>query len=437
MTLDTRTPEEREAARLAKNKQIAESRKATATKRLSQRPRVLELKIVENKLTPTQAESLRLAFLEAKWLRNAALADGWKDYDTKLTTVQVKTPKGTETRQLENLGSQVRQAVVAQIGQDIANLAKAKAAGMAVGKLKFAREVRSLDLKQAGSTYRFGTKSGRRVKVQGIKGWLPVSGTTQLEDKDLANAKLVKRADGYYLLVTAYEAKTEEAKRGRPTASLGLDFGVATHVTLSDGREYNFTVQESERLKRYQRKLERQVKGSKNREKTLAVIRREYLRGTRRKDDLAAKFVHRLLEEADQVFYQDDHLGSWMARAKVRSGGRSLQGSILGRVKARLDREERAVRVDRFAATSRTCKCGHKVPPMPKSQRFFACSKCGHTAPRDVHAAQTMIRFGTPGGPGEAPVEGLPGTSGASPMKQETLGVGGPGAEAPGSSAQA
>jgi putative transposase len=422
-----KTPE----AQAAKNKQISETRKATALKRQQQNCQVYHLKIINNKLSKESKESLRLAFLEAKWLRNAALAQGYEIYNSAQPTVLVKTHKGYEERFIANLGSQVKQSVIASLRQDIVNLSKAKKAGGKIGAIKYSRNVASLDLKQHGSTYRI---SGQKVKVQGITGWLRVRGIRQLEGKELANAKLLKKVDGYYLAVTVYEDKVVEKKVFK-TDSIGLDFGVKTHVTLSDGREFNFQVRESERSRLLQRKLQRQVRGSRNWEKTRGKLGREYLKVGNTRDDLANKFVAGLLNETERLYFQDDNLALWKSRKSLARGGRSLQGSILGRVKRKLDSHPRAVKVPRYAATTATCVCGVKTSH-GLGKRWFECSVCGYRAPRDVHAAQNMVRFGSPQGLGAAPVEGLLDSLEQVLVKQETDGAASLGVEASGSSAQ-
>ena len=47
-------------------------------------------------------------------------------------------------------------------------------------------------------------------------------------------------------------------------------------LTLSNGEKYNISIEESERLKKLQVKLARQIKGSNNRYKTIKKLRKEY-----------------------------------------------------------------------------------------------------------------------------------------------------------------
>ena len=73
-----------------------------------------------------------------------------------------------------------------------------------------------------------------------------------------------------------------------------MDFGIKTNITTSEGEKLDVSVEESERLKLLQRKLQRQTKGSNNRYKTIKSIRRQYLKLTNKKKDKANKIVHNL-----------------------------------------------------------------------------------------------------------------------------------------------
>jgi len=68
---------------------------------------------------------------------------------------------------------------------------------------------------------------------------------------------------------------------------LGIDFGCSTTFTLSTGEKINVSVEETDRLKRLQRKLQRQKKGSNGRYKTKQLIRKEYEKITRQKNEIA------------------------------------------------------------------------------------------------------------------------------------------------------
>lgn len=143
------------------------------------------------------------------------------------------------------------------------------------GNLQFKSELTCIPLKQHGQTYSF--KSFNKVKIQGISGRVLVRTGNQLDNVDeLANANLIKRPDGYYLKVTAFINKENFKEKQKNGKEIGLDFGIKTSITTSEGEKLDISVQESDRLKMLQKELQRRVKGSKNRNKTIKLIRREY-----------------------------------------------------------------------------------------------------------------------------------------------------------------
>ena len=110
---------------------------------------------------------------------------------------------------------------------------------------------------------------------------------------EYANANLLKKPDGYYLKVTCYIDKDLLTTTTTNSKEIGLDFGIKTNITTSEGEKLDISVEESERLKKLQRRLQKQVKGSNNRYKTIKQIRREYLKLSNKKKDKANKLVHK------------------------------------------------------------------------------------------------------------------------------------------------
>ena len=105
-----------EEARLDKNRRIRESIKATKARRKNQTCSTFDLKIVGNKLSRTQRETLVRVFLEAKWLWNECIASGDPFSYKPRKNVLVKTKDGTmDEREYRVLGSQMKQSLVKTI----------------------------------------------------------------------------------------------------------------------------------------------------------------------------------------------------------------------------------------------------------------------------------------------------------------------------------
>lgn len=378
-----------DGVRKAKNEQIAESFKATKERRKRQTPRVVDLKIVTNKLTAHQREALERLFIEAKWVYNDAIgSDDIFAYQVPKKTVAVHTPDGVEQREFKVLGSQMKQSIVAGARSSIKTLASLKKQGKKVGSLKFKSEYTSINLKQAGTTYKI---RGSKARVQNVPGWVRVRGVAQLEGTELANAKLVRRPDGFHLLVTSYRFTDEIPSQIKHEGVVGVDFGVKTSFTLSTGEKFDIAVGETEHLKRLQRKLARQQKGSNNYKKTQDRISREYQHITNRRDDIANKLSHEILGY-EQVFMQDENIAGWRSKRGYVRGGRKIQRSVLGRVKARLMANPRVTVLGKHVATTATCICGVRTKHSP-DKRVFVCDSCGYKDDRDIHAAKNMVRL--------------------------------------------
>lgn len=393
----THTKHMDEETRLAKNKRIKEAGIATRARRSKMTVKVFDLKIAINRLNQTQKEALTRVFLECKWIRNHALASQRFDLDFLKELngqVPVKTPSGVENRRIVWLGSQMQQSVIHELSRNLEALNHTKANGRKVGKLKFVTECKSIDLKQFGSTHKLlidGKGRLSKAKVQNIPGKLPIRGFEQLKRNgiEFANAKLVSKPDGWHILLTTYLPPEEKPK---PKNEIGVDFGVKDQFTLSSGSTFLETAGETERLKRLQRKLSRQVKNSNSYLRTRAKLQREYQRIDYRKNELANQLVHKWTEY-NFVYFQDESIKSWMRRDSKSRGTKKIHAGILGRVKARLRNSDRALMLPRYVATTAWCpKCGNKTPH-DLSRRLFECG-CGYTANRDVHAARNMVILG-------------------------------------------
>ena len=168
---------------------------------------------------------------------------------------------------------------------------------------------------------------------------------------------------------------------------IGLDFGIKSSITTSDAQTYNISFEESRRLKRFQRKLQKSQKDSNNKYKIRKEIRKEYEKLSRKKKDKANKIVASLFSNYEVVYFQDENLQGWKKRF-----GRKMQHSCLGRIKFLLSRDERATMIGRFEPTTKRCYCCGEINILNLSDRIFQCSNCGYANDRDVKAA-IMIKM--------------------------------------------
>lgn len=380
--------------KLIKNKAISQTMKLTRNKRKNQICKVYKVKIDQSALSSTQKEQLTRMFLEAKWLYNDIL--NWSNLSednspfnysiSKTVMVKIPTTGLFEERELTTLHSQMKQEVQKQTCSNIKTLSTLKKKGLQKpGKLKFKSEITKIHIKQLQKNF---IRRGKHfVKIPNISGEVRVNGLKQIPDNvDFACAELLNTPKGYYLSITTYINKDQISKKPVIKETLGIDFGCQTNFTTSNGEKITAIVEESERLKRLQRKLARQVQGSNNYKRTCHLIRIEYQKLFNIKNDLANKIAHNFLQY-ETVVIQDEQLHNWHKNGH----GRKVQHSILGRVKSRLKSKENVIMLNKYLPTTKLCtNCGQIHDEMNLYDRQFVCS-CGVKEDRDVHSAKTMI----------------------------------------------
>ena len=376
-----------------KKLKIKQSNALTKEKRKHQRPMVFELKVDYSHLNKLEKETLKMFFVEAKWLYNDILSsESVFTYDSKNKTVNIlNKERKVEQRELKFLPAKCRQDVLYTLHNSIKGLSVLKKNGKRVGKLKFKSEYTSIELSQYGVTHKITGRN--RIKVNGIKKPLIVRGLDQiLPYYELANAKLVKKPSGYYIKLTCYldikPSHLDQVNNMKP--SIGIDMGIKTTITTSNGDKLDISIGESDRIKHLQQKLHRCKKGSKNRYKTRIKIGKEYEYITNCRKDKANKIVSNLLKENQIICMQDENIKGWHKGLF----GKQVQYSALGTIKSKLELSKQVVIVDRFFPSTKKCYICGNIIDIKLDERVYICPICGLTEDRDIKSAKSILYEG-------------------------------------------
>lgn len=309
-------------------------------------------------------------------------------FDTKQTNITKKDKNMNDVDiQIKYLSAQSRQCLVSRMISNLKTIKSLNKKGLQKGGfLKFSKEETSIDLKQYGISHKI--ISNKRIKISGIPKNLIVNGLNQfinIKGIEFANAKLLKKPSGYYIQFVCYIPK-ENKKYIQEI--IGVDFGCETSFVLSNGEKIQSSIQESDKLKQLQRKLNKKIKGSKNWWKCKTQLKKEYEKISNKKNDLSNKIVSKLIKY-ETVIIQDEQLSKWHKNGH----GKKVQHSILGRVKEKLKNKPNVVILNKYIPTTKLCvNCGCYHDEIKISDRIFKCN-CGVSLDRDVHAAQNMIWF--------------------------------------------
>lgn len=380
---------------------IRASMSATKARRQTQVCRVFELKVSIRHNPKETFYKLSQCFKEAKWVINDMLALS-KDnpdnsmFDYKYTehkdVIHYDKDKNPITDTV-SLPSVLHRATVAQKKTDIINLSKAKNKGLKVGALKFKSEVNCLPI-ITGFTQ---ILDGCRITIPGFRK-LRVQGLDQLhqfEKFELADAKLIRKASGYYVKISVMLPKEKRIPTHR---NVGLDFGIKDSITTSYGDKYKCNVRETDRLKFLSRKLNRRgkkknEKGSKLYYRCLRQLKREYEHIANVRKDMANKIYHKLVTDYDVIYFQDEQIKNWHKGLF----GKQVQASCLGTLKKRLvalEASGRSFKISKWEPTTKLCPVCGCINHPTLADRIYKCG-CGYTMDRDTHSARVVLMIGS------------------------------------------
>jgi len=371
----------------SKNQTIKATLKATKARRKRQCCRVFEVKLDNSHLNQHTKAQLQRVFLESKWLYNYILSQSTVfDVDYKLAAVPVKVKDSFELRELRHLSSHMKQSVVKRTMDNIRGLARLKEKGHKIGRLKYKSYVKSIPLKQYGNTYKI--LNDKYLKIQGISQQLRVNGLTQIPaGSELANASLIQRHGDYYVAITTYQAKT---KTTPPVKTVGIDFGIKTQLTLSDGISIQYAIPISKRLRKLHQKLSRCHYRSRNWYKSRRKLEKDYIKVNNIKKDVKKKIVHYLHTRYGVVCYQDENLKGW----QHLWGGKILSTAIGGIIRTLEEKVHTPIQVDRWFPSTKTCsRCGN-IRDVRLDERIYVCSICGLVKDRDHNSSVNLENEG-------------------------------------------
>jgi putative transposase len=226
-----------------------------------------------------------------------------------------------------------------------------------------------------------------------------------------------KRENGRWYVVLSCDDVPAEPQE--PTGrAVGIDMGVASFVTTSDGAQVpnpRHLAASAGRLAAAQQGLARKKRGSNGRRQAVAKVARLHAKVRRQRLDHAHKAALVLVRDYGLLVYENLQVPNMTARPKPRPDGQGgyeangaaaksgLNQSILDAgwgiflrvLSAKAESAGRTViAVDPRHTSQRCAQCGHTAAGNRVSQAEFRCQACGHHALADVNAAINILRAG-------------------------------------------
>lgn len=261
-------------------------------------------------------------------------------------------------------------------------------------KFRKARDFSSIVYKQGGFKL-----NGNVLVVNSINQHFKFSFSRPYEGKVRQIRIKRSRLGEYYLhIVTDAVAGSLSHGKSRKGASVGMDFGLKTYLTLSDGTRIEnplFLKSGLKELRRKSRAVSRCEKGSGHRRRRREDLERfhEHIHNCR--SDWQWKTCHELCCRYGTICIEDLSL-----LGMTRLWGRKVNDLAFGLFVRKLEHVAskygtKVVKVDRFYPSSKSCSvCQYVNEHLSLRDRFWTCPSCGTSHDRDLNASVNILRQG-------------------------------------------
>ncbi|MBO0789936.1 MAG: transposase [Ktedonobacteraceae bacterium] len=237
---------------------------------------------------------------------------------------------------------------------------------------------------------------------------LPRLGLLRLKEQNylpmnvkISSATISERAGRWYVSICVHKEQAEPTRATGPV--LGVDLGIKTLATLSDGHAFDNPKALRVRLKqlrRMSRAHSRKQKGSANRKKYARKLAKLHARIANIRRDALHKATSTIVaktkpdsERPRAIVLEDLNVGGMLknrklSRAIADVGFYEFRRQI--EYKAR-DAGGEVLFASRWEPSSKTCSsCGTVRETLGLNERVFVCEDCGYVTDRDDNAARNL-----------------------------------------------
>lgn len=242
-------------------------------------------------------------------------------------------------------------------------------------------------------------------------------------DGNIKTVTVSKTPTGKYhvsILVDNEKIKERKLKKVSPKTTIGIDTGVKTLLTCSNGDTFEnqaYLKKSADRLNILKRRASKKVNGSINRKKANLKVNRVYEKITNQRNDYLHKITHQLTKEnqfsciviedlnikgmTTSVKPKQDENGKFLLNGKAAKSGlnKSILDAGIGKFYSLLEYKCKwnginLIKIGRYEPSSKSCSsCGKINGELKLLDREWTCV-CGKTHDRDLNAAINIKNMG-------------------------------------------
>ena len=205
----------------------------------------------------------------------------------------------------------------------------------------------------------------------------------------------------YYISILVEDSK-ELPQTITGDKCIGIDLGIKTFATLSDGSKIDnpkFLDQSLPKLKALQKSLSEKTKGSNNYKKLKLKIAILHEKICNKRDNFLHQLSKDIINKNHVIVTEDLAVQSLMEKSyssMARNIGDVSWSSFTTMLKYKAAwNGKQLIQIGRYDPSSKKCSdCGEIYHNLKLEERNWICDKCGKEHDRDINAAINILKFG-------------------------------------------
>ena len=239
----------------------------------------------------------------------------------------------------------------------------------------------------------------KKIKLPKL-GLVDIRGYRNLEviNGKIMNVCVVKETTGKYYCNVLYDMIETKGEKVKPKWMVGIDLGVKDLVVTSNGEKFSNPKEIKrfeKRIKRLQRKLARQIKGSSNYNKTKIKLSKLYSKLKNSRKHNIINIVNKLLEENDIIVSENLDVKRMTHKSNL---AKNILDASFSKICNMLEYKSKIkgkyyYKIDPYFPSSKICcHCGEKTEKTKNlGVREWECSNCHSINDRDINASINIM----------------------------------------------
>ena len=293
--------------------------------------------------------------------------------------------------EITQVHSQVLQNISKRIKDGYTNFFARRKAGLKGGLLRFKKygRYKSITYPQSG------------FKIEGNKLHLSKIGDIRIKQhrelRGQVKTLTVKRMPSgkWY---ACFSCIVETQPRDKPFKDVCIDVGLNSYAVLSDGiriENPRYYRKSEKRLARLQRKMSRNVRGSRNYIKAKTKVARLHEKIANRRTDFLHKASRKIADTYETVYVEDLKISNMVKNHRLaKSISDAGWGDFTRMIAYKAESAGgQLVQVNPRNTTQNCSQCGEHVKKL-LSKRIHECPSCGLVMDRDLNASKNVLKIG-------------------------------------------